>query len=152
TLDAFARAGGIVAATRRLPARAPGFQAGDADHEAVRSLAQRLFQGPGAPGIFVASDDALGAALAQRLRPDVVFAPAAPEIGVVHRRSEAGDIYFLANTGKDRQRVTATFRIAGKQADAWDPLTGQVTAARVVDLASEATPVALDLEPHGAQV
>ena len=34
-LDEFARAGGIVIATRRMPARAPGFLASAADHEAV---------------------------------------------------------------------------------------------------------------------
>jgi hypothetical protein len=152
TLERFARAGGIVVATRRLPARAPGFQASDADHEAVRSLAERLFQAPGAPGFFVPSEDALGATLAARLRPDVAFAPAAPEVGFVHRKSDAGDIYFVANTSNERQRLRAAFRVAGKQAELWNPLTGQVEAARVLVQSDQGTVVSLALEPYGSQV
>jgi hypothetical protein len=152
TLDEFARAGGIVIATRRLPARAPGFQASDADHEAVRSLAKRLFQSPDARGLFIASEEALGATLAQRLQPDVAFAPAAPEVGFVHRKSDAGDIYFVANTSNEPQRVKATFRVAGSRPELWNPLTGQVEAARVLERSGEGTVLSLELEPYGSQV
>jgi hypothetical protein len=151
-LDEFARAGGILIATRRLPARAPGFQASSADHEAVRSLAERLFHGSDARGNYLASEEALGAALAQRLRPDVAFAPAAPEVGFVHRRSDAGDIYFVVNTSNERRRVRATFRVAGRQPELWNPLTAQVQAAQVLEPSGEGTVVTLTLEPYGSQV
>jgi hypothetical protein len=151
-LEEFARAGGILVATRRLPARAPGFQAREADHEVVRSLAQRLFQAPDAPGIFVTSEDDLGPALARRLRPDLAFAPASPELGFVHRKSDAGEIYFVANTSAERQHVKATFRVVGKQPERWDPLTGSVATAPVLERSAEGTTLALELEPYGSQV
>jgi hypothetical protein len=151
-LDEFAQAGGIVIATRRLPARAAGFQASDADHEAVRRLAERLFQGSGARGIYLTSEDALGTTLAERLRPDVAFAPAAAEVGFVHRRSESGEIYFVANTSNARQRVKATFRVTGRQPERWNPLTGEIEAAPVLERSDAGTTLSLELEPYGSQV
>ena len=44
TLALFARSGGIVLATRRLPARAPGLQATADEHAEVQNAAARLFQ------------------------------------------------------------------------------------------------------------
>jgi hypothetical protein len=152
TLHEFARAGGILIATRRLPTRAPGFQASAADHEAIRSLARSLFEGPEAKGTFVASDDAVGAAIAPHLRPDFGFSPAAPELGVVHRHIDGGELYFLANTSNAQQRVAARFRVEGMQPEWWDPHSGQIEAASVVERSREGTTVALDLAPYASRV
>jgi hypothetical protein len=152
TLDRFARAGGIVIATRRLPARAPGFQAPAADHEAVRSLAQDLFEGPDARGVYLPSEDALGASIVERLRPDMACSPPAPDLGFVHRSHEAGEIYFVANTSNVRQSVRATFRVAGMEPEWWNPLSGQTEAAQVLERSSEGTTVAVDLDAYGSQV
>jgi hypothetical protein len=84
-LEQFARGGGIVVATRRLPDHAPGYKASDADTQTVRDIAQRLFKDANAPGIFIEDESQLAPALAGRLAPDVAMSPAAPDIGVVHR-------------------------------------------------------------------
>jgi hypothetical protein len=152
TLEQFARNGGIVVATRRLPDRAPGYLATEADTQAVREIAQRLFQGDQAPGIFLADETQLGAALTKRLAPDVALAPAAPEIGVVHRHTAGGEVYFVANTGNEPKHVQATFRVAGLQPEFWNPLSGAVAPAAVATKSADATAVDLDLPPYGSTV
>jgi hypothetical protein len=148
TLDEFARAGGIVVATRRLPDRAPGFLANQADHEAVRTLAQRLFEGPQARGVYVASEESLGKALKERLQSDVACTPAAPDLGVVHRHGGNFEAYFLANTSNTRQVLNATFRVDGMQPEWWNPLSGRVSSAHVIEPSGTGTTVAIDLAPY----
>jgi hypothetical protein len=151
-IEEFTRGGGIVVATRRLPDRAPGYKASEQDTQAVRAIAQRLFQGPEAPGVFVEKESQFGPTLvkAKRLMPDVMIMPASPEIGFVHRHASDAEVYFLANTSNRRQNVKAAFRVGGMQAEQWDPMTGQVSSADVVEKLPDATTVALDLEPYGS--
>ncbi len=150
TLQQFAHNGGIVVATRRLPDRAPGYRATDGDTQAVRAIAQRLFQGDHAPGIFLADEAQLGAELAKRLEPDVALAPLASEIGVVHRHTEGGELYFVANTGNSPKRVLATFRVGGLRPEIWNPLNGAIAPAAVAIKSEDATTVDLDLPPYGS--
>jgi hypothetical protein len=163
TLDAFARGGGIVIATRRLPALAPGFRATDADHAAIARLAARLFESNGAkreaaPGLFVRDERTqLADALRRRLQPDAQLAPAAPDVGIVHRHTPDADIYFVANTSNQARRVNATFRVDGtRTAEQWDPMTGRVAAidvsSRAAGAAAAGATVALDLPPYGSTV
>lgn len=44
----------------------------------------------------------------------------------IHRRSEEGDIYFLANGSDSTWDPEVTFRVAGKTPELWDPLTGHI--------------------------
>jgi hypothetical protein len=148
----FARAGGIVIATRRRPALAPGLRATDAERQEVAEISRRLFGGPKPEGVFIESDTLLGKTLASRLRPDVSFSPAAPDLGFVHRKSDTAEIYFLANTGNTRQAVKAAVRVEGMQPEWWDPLTGRLQPAEVLDRPAGATVVAVDLEPYGSRL
>jgi hypothetical protein len=150
TLNAFADAGGLIVATGRLPDRAPGFLATEADHQTVRSLASRLFEGPNAKGVFVASDSELGGALAGRLQPDLKCQPAEPDIGFVHRKTDAADIYFVANTANESKSVEATFRVAGRTPECWNPLTGQIEPARTLKTTDNDVTIQLDLDAYGS--
>jgi hypothetical protein len=150
-LLSFAQLGGVVIATRRLPSRAPGFNATEADHEEVRELTRRLFQAPGAPGIFVASEEQLGKALASRLHPDVTFTPSTAAIGFIHRREADAEIYFVANTSNQSHTVDATFRVPpALNPEWWDPLTGAVRAAVRVGSTGDAITVRLELPAYGS--
>ncbi len=151
-IEEFARGGGLVVATRRLPDRTPGYRATGQDTQAVRAIAERLFQGPEAPGVFLENEAQLGPTLirTKKLMPDVMIMPAAPAIGFVHRHTKDAEVYFLANTSNRRQNVKAAFRIGGLQAEQWDPLTGQVRSADIVERLPDATTVNLDLEPYGS--
>ncbi|HWA08731.1 MAG TPA: glycosyl hydrolase [Opitutaceae bacterium] len=152
TLEQFAKNGGLVVATRRLPARAPGLQAPEAETREIGEIAARLFTAPNAPGLYVENEAQLGTALAARLKPDLALNASAPEIGFVHRHTDDGEIYFLANTANTPKTLQATFRVEGLQPEWWDPMTGRVTAAEVAARPAGGTTVSLSLEPYGSQV
>ncbi len=152
TLEEFARGGGIVIASRRLPDLAPGYLTPAADTQAVRDIVQRLFKDPNAPGIFVNEDSQIGAALAKRLQPDVAFSSGAAEIGEVHRHTADGEIYFIANTDNHPQNVQAAFRVAGLQAEIWNPMDGSVTPVAVTEKSDDSTTVQLDLAPYDSTI
>ena len=152
TLEAFAQAGGIVVATRGLPSKAPGFAATEEEQKTVQDIAKRLFEGPQAKGLFVQDEAQIGEALAKRLEPDVRLDPATPEVGFVHRKTDAADIYFLANTANTAKEMKATFRVADMQAELWDPMTGQVTAIQEVERSKTGTTVAVNIEPYGSRI
>jgi hypothetical protein len=149
-LKEFAAGGGTVVATRRLPDRAPGYKATEQDTQAVRDIAQYLFQGPNAPGLFIEDESQFGRRLAQKLAPDVTTTPASPEIGFIHRHMKDADVYFLANTVNQRKIVKVAFRVAGMNAEVWDPMTGRVGPAEVAEKTAQATTVSLFLEPYGS--
>ncbi len=149
-LEKFAKAGGIVIATKRLPDLAPGYKASDKETKIVRDIAQRLFKDANAPGIFIADETQLGPALAKRLAPDVVMSPTAPEIGVVHRHAEGGEIYFVANTSNQPKSVKASFRVENMQPEIWNPMSGLVSPVPIADKSAGATTVMLDMPPYGS--
>ena len=152
-LETFARQGVRVFATRRTPALAPGYLASVEDHAAVGAAADRLFRGASPAGVFVERDTDLAAALKSRLQPDMAVSAAAADIGFVHRRPEAADIYFVANTSNARQSIDVTFRVAAVQAQQWNPITGEVAPARGRRPPGRAgATVALDLAPYASTV
>jgi hypothetical protein len=152
TLEEFARGGGIVIATRRLPDRAPGYMTPDADTQAVRDIVQHLFKDADAPGIFIEDESQLAAALAKRLAPDVAMSPAAPDIGIVHRHTDDGEIYFVANTSNEPKNVQAAFRVMGLQPEIWDPMTGGASPAAITDKSDGSTTINLKLEPYASTI
>jgi hypothetical protein len=152
TLEKFANAGGIVIAVGRLPDLAPGYLATAADTQTVRDIAQRLFKDANAPGIFITDENQLGAALAKKLSPDVATTPAAPEIGIVHRHTDDGEIYFVANTSNEPKIVQAAFRVTGLQPEIWNAMDGSVKPATVADKSNGTTTVNLKLEPYESTI
>ena len=151
-LEKFAKAGGIVIATGRLPDLAPGYQTPEADTQTVRDIAQRLFKDANAPGIFIGDENQLGAVLAKRLAPDVGISPAAPEIGAVHRHTDDGEIYFVANTSNEPKSVDAAFHVMGLQPEIWNPMSGEVSSTTVTGQSAGSTVVHLNLEPYGSTI
>jgi hypothetical protein len=140
-LVAFARAGGTVIATRRLPSQAAGFRATTEQHAHVAKAASTLFEGRLPGGLFVARDADVGARLATRIRPDVRWRSDAAALGFVHRRVGDAHVYFVANTSNLPVVTEATFRARG-MAYVWDPLTGE---RRASNLSSSDGLVTLDI-------
>jgi hypothetical protein len=151
-LEEFARGGGIVVATRNLPSIAPGYKATEDDQKTVKDTAQRLFKEADAPGLFIEDETQFGAMLAKRLAPDVVMSPASPEIGVVHRHTDSGEIYFLANTGNQPKTVKASFRVEDMQPEMWNPMNGSVGPVQIAEKPAGATAMNLKLEPYGSTI
>ncbi len=151
-LERFATGGGILVATRRLPKLAPGFLAAAADHAKITETSRRLFEGASPSAhFFEAETTELAAKLAALLPPDASVSASAPDIGFVHRRAGAADIYFVANTANVRRNVEATFRAKGAPA-LWDPMSGQANAAAVVRRGQDTVTLALDLEAYGSRI
>jgi hypothetical protein len=152
-LESFARQGVRVVATRRTPELPPGYTATPADHAEVKATADRLFRAASPAGVFVEREADLAAALVARIQPDVAVSSSASDIGFVHRRTDAADLYFVANTSNARRSIDATFRVGAVQAQQWNPLTGDMTPAEVRPLAGRAgVTIALDLAPYESTV
>jgi hypothetical protein len=152
SLEQFARNGGTLVATRRLPERAPGYLASEQHQQAVHEIVERLFHGPDAPAIFVADEAQLGEALGRRMQPDLKLEPAAPEVGFVHRHGDSSEIYFVANTGNQPRHVKATFRVEGMNPQFLDPMSGQTRPLEVVDRPAGGTTIALNLAPYDSTI
>jgi hypothetical protein len=152
TLQEFARGGGVLIATRRVPDLAPGFMATAADHDQVRTLSQQLFRG-GSGNARLVEDEAgqLGTVLTGLVPPDLTLSPVSPSIGFIHRRSGDVDVYFLANTGNTPYSGGATFRVSEGGAEWWDAMSG-ATAPAVIRPSARGAAVALELEPYESRV
>ena len=69
------------------------------------------------------------------------------EVAWTHRRTSDADIYYVANLTDAAQDIQARFRVSGKEAELWQPDTGQIAPAsyRIVD---DRTIVPLGLSPR----
>lgn len=145
-IAAYARKGGVVIATRREPATAPGLENAEQDSARLKELSRELFDGGVGTAKFIAEDASLGAELKKLATPDMTLAPAAPQVGFIHRRLGHGNLYFVANTANVAEHVTARFREEAKHAEEWDAFTGDVHG-----MASNGG-IKLDLEPYGSRL
>jgi hypothetical protein len=65
-----------------------------------------------------------------------------------HRRSENADIYFVCNQDDRASEIAADFRVARKQPELWDPVSGETRPLPDFRLEGERTVVPLRLEPR----
>jgi hypothetical protein len=146
-IEAFAQQGGIVIATRTLPARAPGLKNAEADSSRVREISNRLFRSASTRGHFVPNELKLGAVLKKLSEPDLSLSSPSQAIGFVHRHmSDDSDIYFVANTTNQPVHRLATFRTPAKHREVWDPFSGQATSV------GDGSSLELDLAPYESQI
>jgi hypothetical protein len=68
-------------------------------------------------------------------------------INFIHRRVGDAEVYFVANRRRRAEEVVCTFRVKGKQAELWNPETGEITPLNIFDQAEAGTRVPLQLEP-----
>jgi hypothetical protein len=151
-LEQHAAKGGVVIATRRAPALAPGLMEAERDTPEIKQISERMFGGGQPRTRLLADESQLGAALAGLTTPDLAMSPAAPEIGFIHRRVDSAEIYFLANTSNQGRRTLATLRVQGLEPEWWDPFTGRTSLAGVAARSAAGFSVPLDLEPYGSRV
>jgi hypothetical protein len=151
SLAEFARSGGRLIATKRLPALSPGFAAANSETAAIRQISQNLFSSSENAVLIEDEKTQLTPALRKMVGFDVKFEPETTEIGLVHRRTDEADIYFLANTSNIRQTVKASFAVTRMQAEWWDPMSGRITPAGKIVRQGGITSVELDLEPYGSR-
>jgi hypothetical protein len=142
----FARRGGIVIATLRLPATAPGLMRAEADSARLREISQSLFHGGIATAHFVPDEAALRDELASWAHPDLTLSPRTPEIGFLHRKLAEGDLYFVANTSNQSRHVQTRFRDPAGHAEIWDAFSGEVSGL------PDPKDIELDLAPYESRL
>jgi hypothetical protein len=136
-IEEYARHGGLVIAVTSPPSTAPGLVEAESENRQIQQISQTLFRAKGAPAHLV-SIDALGASLTSSLTPDIILSPMTPRIGLIHRKLDFGDLYFIANTSNQPHHTRARFRKTAKHAEWLDPFTG--------DLSPVENPSAVDLD------
>ena len=151
-LDAFVKDGGVLVATRRMPAIAPGAKMADAEQAEFKATVQRLFGGTNSSVKLVENEDNLGYALRGLLKPDAAIAPSGRDFGVVHRQTDDSDIYFVANTSNQKKTVQITFRAARAKADVWNAIDGSSFAANPQTAGSDSATLSISFEPYQSHV
>ena len=81
------------------------------------------------PGAVTAVGPDLADELAAAVDPDLEITPRTADIGFVHRRSAAADIYLLANTGPQYRTFRITARGNSGGYEKWDATSGKVVRA-----------------------
>lgn len=67
-----------------------------------------------------------------------------------HRTAEQFDIYFVSNQLDSVQTVALSLRVAGRQPELWDAVTGEIRPARDWQIENGRTRLPLRLEPSGS--
>ena len=87
------------------------------------------------------------------VKPDFEYAAGQTDtfIDFIHRTTGEAEIYFVANRNNRPERaITCTFRVAGRQPEIWDPVTGRRWDAPSFRQAEGRTTLPLEFAPHGS--
>jgi len=145
-----AESGATVVLGKRRPTRTPGLS-GYPDCDAkLKRLVGDLWgpvdrqSGPRRRGkgrVFVGADMKQVLAF-ERIRPDIAGLD-----DYIHRQADDMDIYFVRGTGQG----SPTFRVAGRQPELWDPVTGRIRQAACYKATGDGrTVVSVDLPAGGS--
>ena len=166
-LKEFARQGGVLIATRRIPSMAPGLLEGEKETAEVRAIAKELFGEKSAPRRFAEDEkDKLVTMLTASMMPDISLSTPAPDVGFMHRSVDGAEIYFIVNTSNQQIRTRARVRINSANDKAnkpewWDPFTGaampyQWDGSEMLNMSDTEPEVSqtltLNLEPYESRI
>ena len=140
-----ARAGATVLGPR--PQQSPSLRDRGAGDATIRQLADELWNGRIASGV---SFEELFKRI--NLPPDFEWRAntADAEILYIHRRVGDAEVYFVSNQQKRSEDIMATFRVADRTPEWWDPTSGSIRP--LPEFRSEAgrTTLPLRLDPAGS--
>jgi hypothetical protein len=68
----------------------------------------------------------------------------------IHRETDEAEIYFIASRWAHPEKIKATFRVAGKQPELWDPVSGDMRDAAAFQQVNGRTTVPLEFNPSGS--
>ena len=83
-------------------------------------------------GAITTDAEGLADTLMSQVGPDLAVVPAAPELGVLHRRVGSTEVYLLAMTGPREWRGVVRPR-AGGRFQVWDPMSAEIVGTGTVD-------------------
>ena len=74
----------------------------------------------------------------------------AGEMDWIHRQTDDASIYFVASRWEHPEKVDCTFRVAGRQPELWNPVTGEIREATAFRQVDGRTVVPLEFDPCGS--
>ncbi len=82
--------------------------------------------------------------------PDFEYSGTNSFIDFIHRRAGDAEIYFLANRNGRAESMDCSFRVAGRQPELWNPVTGEHRDLPQFKIENNRTTVPLEFEPDGS--
>jgi len=84
--------------------------------------------------------------------PDFEYTGLSPAgvIHWIHRRMDDTDIYFVTSHWQPAEKLECTFRVAGKQPELWDPVTGTIRGVVAFRQEGDRTVIPLEFDPCGS--
>ena len=143
----FARRGGIVIATGRLPETAPGYRNASEDTSRIGEISEQLFHGDVKTAHFAKDEQSSGRPARPRVASPIIrHYTGRQEVGLIYRHLDTGDLYFVREHSNRTQQFVAAFRSAAKHAEVWDAFTGKTSGIPDPDH------VQLSLEPYESRL
>ncbi|MDX9946439.1 MAG: glycosyl hydrolase [Bacteroidales bacterium] len=153
-INELVKAGATVIGPR--PQETPGYSGYPGDNEVFRNLADELWADldgisrtnrlAGKGRVFWGTPVSL---VLEKLgvEPDVEYSkPLDSKINWIHRSARDADFYFIVNSSEKKLDTEFRFRVAGMEAEIWDPITGLITPCGY-KISDKSTIVPLSLEP-----
>ncbi|MEN6308854.1 MAG: glycosyl hydrolase [Anaerohalosphaeraceae bacterium] len=150
--------GGIVLGPRpQKTASLVGYPASDAE---FKTLADQLWGGSAdatgsntfGKGKILWGKTARQVLLEQKLRPDFETDQSSLSVDYIHYVIQGRDVYFVCNQQEKELDAQCTFRVAGRQPELWNPLTGQREMASAFQQHDGRTTIPLHFAPNGSQI
>jgi hypothetical protein len=133
------------------PLTDPGLKNHPQCDDEVKKIGEELWGGKTGKGRVFADKTEREILLADGIQPDFEAA-GAPDtfIDFIHRTTPEAEIYFLANRKDRPEKVTATFRVNGKQPELWDAVSGQRRNLPQFKIENGRTSIPLEFDPNGS--
>jgi hypothetical protein len=136
------------------PTASIGLPSDSQDDQGFARLADRLWSSSADRGTFVYDTSSREVLRSLGVERDFIAESSGddvPQIDFIHRRTDAADVYFVVNRLDRWQDAECSFRVAGKQPELWDPLSGDVGDAQAYRQSEGRTVVPLRFPPHGSR-
>jgi hypothetical protein len=137
------------------PTRPIGLAGDPADERRFRELADRLWNTTSTAagdGRCIYDLEARDALVREGVAADFEYKSTAPgaQLDYFHRRTDDADIYFVANRRDRWDAFESSFRVAGRQPELWNPVSGEIADAAAFSQLDRRTVVPLKLPPNGS--
>jgi hypothetical protein len=152
--------GGVVVGPK--PQRSPGLQGYPGADPDLKKLADDMWgdvdglktkEGSLGKGRIYSGESLREVFAQQHIAPDFTYSSSSSRgaaIDFLHRTEDDAEVYFLSNRQDRDEQAEYTFRVAGKQPELWDPVTGELRPAVAFKQAGGLTSLPMEFAPYGS--
>jgi len=158
TVERLVHAGATVVGPR--PLRTPGLKDWKENDAELAAITARVWGAVDGRGVTenrhgkgrVIYGPSLESVLAAMVPPDFDYtAPGSPVVRYIHRQTDEGDFYFVANGNRDQAfDAVLRFRVSGKRPELWDPSTGGIRKIPTWSESGGVTEIPVHFDPAGS--